>query len=206
MLASSPPPPRGYLQGRGPRGTETQGCGGLSGAECRGIRELWVRGPGKTRSWSRPSAGLTLGAEKPRPAGPPGSQTGTMRSPRGTHSGLRGRGSALVALGREKSPTAASSRLHRATPHGAQALSGPRHRAPRGPRPEGAHPSATPRRPRPQLTPGPPAPRISPAPSRGRWVPPGRGKTWSRARPPQPPPPRSPPSPRRRYTPIPKTG
>lgn len=55
------------------------------------------------------------------------------------------------------------------------------------------------------LTPIPPAPRISPAPYWGRSAPPGRGKTWSPARPP-PPPPRSPPSPRRRYNPIPRRG
>lgn len=61
----------------------------------RGVGELWVRGPGKTR----PSAGLTPGAEKRRPAGPPGSQTGTMRSPRRTRSGLWGRGTALWSPG-----------------------------------------------------------------------------------------------------------
>lgn len=138
---------------------------------------------------------------------PPRSQTGTMLNPRGLGSGLRGQGSAFAVLRNEKSPAATGSRLHRATPRGAGAPSGPQQRAPRGPGPSGAHPSATPRRPRPQLTPGPPAPRISPAPCWGSWVPPGRVKTWSRARPPpQPPPPRSPPSPRRRYTPIPRTG
>lgn len=156
---SARPGPEGYGD-PGVRGPEWCGVPGNPGTVGEGTwenQEL-VQALGRAHSGSR----------KAEASRPPGSQTGTMRSPRGTHSGLRGRGSALVALGREKSPTAASSRLHRATPHGAQALSGPRHRAPRGPRPEGAHPSATPRRPRPQLTPGPPAPRISPAPSRGR--------------------------------------
>lgn len=58
---------------------------------------------------TRPSAGLTPGAEKQRPARPPGTQTGTMRNPRGTRSGHRGRGSGLVVLVSQKSPTAASS-------------------------------------------------------------------------------------------------
>lgn len=211
-VASSPPlagaSARPGLEGcRDPRGKGIKGYGDPRGMDTRGIRETMLRGPGKTRTRSRPLADLTPGAKEAEASRPPGSQTGTMLNPRGLGSGLRGQGSAFAVLRNEKSPAATGSRLHRATPRGAGAPSGPQQRAPRGPGPSGAHPSATPRRPRPQLTPGPPAPRISPAPCWGSWVPPGRVKTWSRARPPpQPPPPRSPPSPRRRYTPIPRTG
>lgn len=59
----------------------------------------------------------------------------------------------------------------------------------------------------PGLTPAPPALHISPVPCWGRSALPGRGKTWSPARPPPPPPPpRYPPSPRLHYNPIPRRG
>lgn len=52
---------------RDPRGIK--GYGDPRGMDTRGIRETLLRGPGKTRTRSRPLADLTRDAKKRRPAG-----------------------------------------------------------------------------------------------------------------------------------------
>lgn len=76
-MASTPPlagtSARPGLHGcRAPRGKGIKECRDPRGMDTQGIREPLLRGPGKTRTRSRPLAKLTPGAKKRRPAGGPG--------------------------------------------------------------------------------------------------------------------------------------